>query len=952
MGPQHTEGERTPEETEALPGFRPRTVVGRFVILRALGEGGNGRVYSAYDNELERRVAIKILLSEGEAGDRSREHERLLWEAKALAKISHPNVVPLYEVGLHEGRVWVAMEHVDGASLRQWCVAPRPWAQVLSAIIALGEGLAAVHRAGLLHRDIKPDNAVVGSDGRVRLVDFGLARTVVSREPDPQVGWRTQSVATPATTLGWGGAGTVGYSPPEQLRGPDIGPAADQFALCVTAWELLYGVRPWPGRSADEFAAAMATLPPSAGSDGRSVPTVLRLILERGLALEPSSRFEGMAALLAELRLVQSRMRRRRLAGLGVVGLLVAGSAVGYVRLAEWQVRRECDAAGDQILGDWTPARRSSVHAALVGAGVPYATETAELALPRLDAFAESWSDAQSEVCRQAELHRSWDPEAVDRARWCLSESRRRFQVWVDLATAQPSLAVPVFSQAVRTLPVPSRCSNPERLQQVRRPPAELEEEVEVVQAALPRVAMLSAAGQDAQARTDAEDLVRDAQRIGWPPLVSQTSLALASTLEAFGANVEAERAAEDAYFGALRGPRGDGFDAAIALALITGPRLRRWDDANRWVRAADAAALDPDEPTAASRLATVRGHVADGRGEYLEAKEHYERALQMEVVADGPAHPMSATLLSNLANIHRQLGHLEDAVRLHRQALTVAEACYGPHHPDVAGVLLNLSNAFVYAGSYDEAKLAATRALEIQEAVYGRDSEPVRRVLINLAIAESRLGDVEQMVATFERIAELTEQRFGPDDMETADALGNLAVTLQTAGRAEETLPLLRRALDISERHLGGDHPDVALARFNLGVTLQQQGEHAKAIEEFAGALRSLETTFGVKSHQLVGPLAALAESSAELGDLSVALSYGERAMALAEQEGTLVDHRAFATFITAHALWHVSRPGSPGRARAVRLAREARNLFSRPGVQPGGREHVEAWIAERDAG
>ena len=283
--------------TSALgPGAR----VGRFRIVERLGEGGMGVVFSAYDPDLDRRVALKILRADVPAeGSASSGRQRLLREARALARLRHPNVIAVHEVGAAGDRVFLAMELADGGTIRQWLEhAPRSWDDVLARFCDAGRGLAAAHDAGFVHRDFKPDNVLLG-EGGVRVGDFGLVSAGLA---EPSDGGMDDDAAESDRPLTQEGAvmGTPGYMAPEQMRGEAAGPAADQFAFCVSLWEALYRVRPFPrGRAKLLDAIAQGPSPPPAPSE---VPADVRAVLTRGLAAEPSARWSSMQALLAELQ--------------------------------------------------------------------------------------------------------------------------------------------------------------------------------------------------------------------------------------------------------------------------------------------------------------------------------------------------------------------------------------------------------------------------------------------------------------------------------------------------------------------------------------------------------------------------------------------------------------------------------------------------------------------------
>lgn len=293
-----------PEGSDAEAARAPARL-GRFFVLRKLGEGGMGVVYVGYDEMLDRRVALKLLRRGSSAS------EWLLREAQALARLSHPNVVAVHEVGEHEGRIFLAMELVDGQSLREWLrQGERPVQELIPLFLQAGRGLAAAHEAGLVHRDFKPENVLCGKDGRVRVVDFGIAAlSDPEAEPapvsiPPQSGrslHRSPSALESPLTQTGALVGTPAYMAPEQLRGERATPASDQFAFCVSLYRAAYGTAPFPGEGVEELMQSVldgALRPPPEQKD---VPAWLPAILRRGLSADPAGRFPSMKALLAAI---------------------------------------------------------------------------------------------------------------------------------------------------------------------------------------------------------------------------------------------------------------------------------------------------------------------------------------------------------------------------------------------------------------------------------------------------------------------------------------------------------------------------------------------------------------------------------------------------------------------------------------------------------------------------
>jgi serine/threonine protein kinase len=306
--------------------------VGRYLVLSKLGAGGMGVVFAAYDPNLDRKIALKLLRA-GINVTTQEARSRLRREAQAIAQLSHPNVVAAYDVGTTDaGDLYVAMEFVEGDTLTTWLKKwPRTWRDILDVFQQAARGLYAAHGVNLLHRDFKPDNVLVGGDGRVRVSDFGLARSLLAG-PD-EAGSKSAQIATLSAELTATGTvlGTPRYMPPEQLVGPDIDARSDQFSFCVALYEALYGIHPLPGGTAVSMMeqGARAATPPA---DTR-VPAWVHKVVARGLERDRAKRFSSMAALLAELAPAPVRSRKALVAlALGAVVIGGAGIAAALSR--------------------------------------------------------------------------------------------------------------------------------------------------------------------------------------------------------------------------------------------------------------------------------------------------------------------------------------------------------------------------------------------------------------------------------------------------------------------------------------------------------------------------------------------------------------------------------------------------------------------------------------------
>lgn len=451
---------------EDAPALAPGTRVGRFSLHERVGEGGMGVVYSAYDSELDRRVALKFLRRGGEVG-RSEGQARLLQEAQSMARLGHPNVVGVFDVGSHQGSVYVAMEFVDGRTLGAWLQErPRAIAEILEMYLQAGAGLAAAHAVELVHRDFKPDNVLVRWDGRAGVTDFGLARRVA-----PAPGGHEPSAAAVVAPSGAAAqaepaadadrsarAGTPRYMAPEQLMGGRIDARTDQFGFCIALYEALVGALPFEGETVGERVAAMRAGRFEA-SGARMLPPRLAEALRRGLRADRAERFSSMDELCRAL--APPPPARRWLGVVVALGLVLAlALSVAAVVSAE-DPDEVCRAEGALAADDWSPRRAGALEGALRAAG---AGEAARAARDALDRYAARWSDAAVETCRASRVRQEQSLERFERRKACLDVRRRHLRALTTvLAGLQPGDASRIQA-AVAVLPPIEDCSQPRRL--------------------------------------------------------------------------------------------------------------------------------------------------------------------------------------------------------------------------------------------------------------------------------------------------------------------------------------------------------------------------------------------------------------------------------------------------------------------------------------------------------
>ncbi|HEU0035275.1 MAG TPA: serine/threonine-protein kinase, partial [Kofleriaceae bacterium] len=406
--------------------------LGRLVILDRLGAGAMGTVYAAYDPQLDRKVAVKVLHAAGADAN-----ARFLREARTLAKLAHPNIVTIYEAGEDAGAVHVVMELATGVPLRAWIAAAErkhDWRDVVRVMREVAAGLAAAHAAGIVHRDVKPENILIGDD-RARLVDFGLALDDAERAGDEPV------------------AGTPAYLAPEVLAGGAATAASDQFSFGVTLYEALYGKRPHAAATCAELADAARRAADAPAVDP-AVPGWVHAIAKRALAAAPDDRAPSMTAVGSELG--RDRRTKRRALAIAAAALVaggIGGALVMHGSAAPTPAPPSCDGSS-RTAEVWSRDRADHVRAALGDAG------WRDRAIGSLDELARAWTASYGKVCEATRIRGAQSDRLLELRMRCLDRALGRFDALAAALAASPldRAARAEASSAILQLPRPERC--------------------------------------------------------------------------------------------------------------------------------------------------------------------------------------------------------------------------------------------------------------------------------------------------------------------------------------------------------------------------------------------------------------------------------------------------------------------------------------------------------------
>jgi eukaryotic-like serine/threonine-protein kinase len=831
------DGEPPSEPTEPL---ERGDTLGRYVVLERLGVGGMGEVFAGYDPELDRKIAVKLLRTSA-SDSRGAGAERLIREAKAMAKLSHRNVITVHDVGTHAGRVFVAMEYVDGGTLADWMAeGPHSSSEVLERFRAAGAGLAAAHAEGLVHRDFKPANVLLGRDGRVRVADFGLARR--AREFEVPVLAAEDGVPgdTPASALTETGTilGTPAYMAPEQYERGPVDARADQFSFCVALYEALYGERPFAGDSlhALMFAVLQGRVrEPPAGS---SVPVGLRRVLIRGLAHDPDQRWPTMDALLVRLRRDPAVLRRRRLvvASLLGAGLVLAGIGFGQ-RLGSPDELAVCAGAEQALEGAFDSSDRAAIEARFAAHGAPDAA--AEL-VEHLDQWTRDWQSTWTDACRATRVRGDQSEDLLDRRMACLELQRSHFTAFVDtMAQADQTMASHAVELFGGLAPL-ARCSDRASLMRQVPLPSEPERVAAIQEAeiSLEKVRLFQIAGRPRDAAALLDEQHSLVELADWGPLTAVFLSARAWQAIHEDRPAEGKRLLKQAFATAIA-VGDDSLARAIARRVAAAGKEvpEQADESLEWLDLATALATREGSGDAVlAQLAMVRSQIFVTLGDYERAQDSAAEALERMTRAE-PDGMTVGSALYQLAVGELALGHPLEAGAYLDRAEQVWVREYGPEHLNIL----------------------SSRSLRGQIA--------------------RETGDLEAARAAFESVLAVKRRNYGPDARETLDTELELARTLAELGEFEQALALAHHALEQRRHKLAPQHSSIGAALLSLAAIERRAGQlehaHAHAIE----AEQILRAVYDPAHPKLAAMWQVRAEIQRDRGELDEARQLFDRA-------------------------------------------------------------------------
>lgn len=852
-GPRRAGGDTTLGATnDAQRSAVSPVMAGRYEVLDTLGRGGMGIVYLAHDPKLDRDVALKLCF---DASETTIVRQRR--EAKALASLDHPNVLEIYDIGEHEGLLYIAMEVVYGGTAKDRFGkgALRPWREVLDFYLGAAAGLAAAHRAEIIHRDFKPENVLVTRDGIAKVADFGLAiREGSSGSVEASA---DLSASGDRVTRAGAAVGTPAFMAPEQLLGLDLDARADQYSFCAALFEALFGKRPYVALSVRARIATLAIAKIAWPRDTRRVPKHILRALERGLSTDPRQRFESMPALVEALTAAPHRRWPLAVLSVGVAGALGAAAVLH-------DGPPQCDL--DENIG-WTAEARAKTEGPLAGVS----SLAARRIVQDLDFAASTWDSERDAYCGAQGA-----PVGSPATSTCLARLQKGFHARVALLQDGDPDVLLNGRTLIANLPTADSCRNPAD--------GELTEQQQEVLSLLEAATAHQDVGRILEADALAARAYGLAHQLGQPNLLARALVLRAEIVRERGNSELGLELREQAYFLAKAN---DLEMLAVNTSQQMAPthaELGHTEQALRWLDIVEAEAKAATRTSVPPHmLAVVKSRTYLHLERFEEAHREADAALADLPADDRSVRATRYAVISTLAAVMMFEGAPpEERALVTQERVDLALELYGPDHPDVAIAYEDMATILKATGKSREAIELLERARAIHIEAMGPNNLILIEIDNKLATNQKALGDLDGAEASFRRALQMQSSLRSSDSSSQINLESNLGSLLQERGKTQEALTHQERALALSEEAFGSGGLKTALVRLNLAdvlSNLENTGREATLLE---AASTVIEQKFP-RRHPVQGIVALnLAQAYVRAGRLDEAETARDNARAL----------------------------------------------------------------------
>jgi len=826
-------------KTAAMP-----TQIGPYQVLEKLGEGGMGSVFTAYHPDLDRKVAIKVLLPQiASAESGTIAHARLIREAQAMAQLDNPHVVAIHDVGSFQNQVYLVMDRVNGLTMSQWLqAAPRSWSEIVGVMVQAGKGLEAAHAAGLVHRDFKPANVLVGNDGRVRVADFGIARRsgtepaparAAARAPGDSVSDSSQSGSV-LTGIGRV-VGTPSYMAPEQFEGVTADARSDQFSFCVSLFEALYKHKPF---ASSKGLINRFSIKPAPTADSAE-PTFIRAAILRGLSVSSSDRFESMGALLAELSRQPLTWRAVAPWAALVATIVVMSGAVFW--LTRPAPVPGCSTAERGVGDVWGPPARAAVELGFQATSSLEAAAASSVVVSALDEYGQAWSLQKEQACSAA-VGAPIDAAALGELK-CLELQRMQYRALIEVLTHVTPEMLSQASSAVASLMPPKRCADPHAIAALPRTPNEpvLRERVQSVRLQIASAQALNVTGLPLRSLEMLRAIQPLAMQLKYLPIEAEVELAVAAS----HSQLDDGEAATEHFRRAARAAEITGQDAMAASAVASSAffvsYLGKNEEARLMIEHAEILSeRSGRDALVESELENTKALLAAFDGQMEKGLEHQQRAVRLRLEVFGPRHPRTMQFVRNLAQSYLDLCRPEEAIallegfnspiemrkypRVHLNGLVrLAEAQIAANHIEAAGATLVLAKPLIAPNDFGTECIW----LLMKSALALKNGDPkvaLESAYLALAAGES-LGH-DSPFSVFAKVA--------------------VGAALTDSGRANEAVQVIQEALPLHKKLMGDDQ---------IKPLYRELTKAFLAVERWKEAFATVEVTLALQKRSCASP-------------------------------------------------------------------------------------------------
>lgn len=920
--------------------------IGRYVILSVLGEGGMGIVYAAYDPELDRKVAVKLLhVEERDRGPHTEGVTRMQREAQALARLTHPNVLTIHDVGVHSGHVFLAMEFVEGGTLTDWLAREeRSPEAILNMFVTAGQGLVAAHDVGLVHRDFKPDNVLVGEDGRPRVADFGLAvgrgsSSTGSRDALEES--LNRSLEHKLTVTGRA-VGTPYYMAPEQFLDSQVDAAADQFAFCVALYDALYKQHPFGGDTVAELRmnllSGMLREPPTG-----IVSAPARRALLQGLQVDPSVRHPSLAALLEQLKPAR---KARKVPVVAISGVAAAALVGGYFLAAD--TPDPCPRANDRIEQVWGAKVQEKMHQQFSQSPLPYRERAWSSVAESLDRYTDTWLDAHTDVCEDTRVRGELSEAMLDQRMICLEERLDSLGTLVELMLEADDRTVEKSVIAAETLPRIERCHN---IAAMRAASLNLPEP-EVVALRKQLLHKLNAARalrqlghvKDARDRYEAmeEEIFATDDRV--------VHAVYRRHLASVRSHFNEDEKAEELLFAALADTSASGDAGEAARVAIGFMDLHSTYETNvklidQWHQVAKGFLVRHGQDVDLElKLIRRYGSALRRVGEGPRALEAHKLAVEMHERLVGPDHYNTLVSHYNLGAAHWQVGNFDDVEKQFNYVVSRWPERIGETHPTAISALSAGGVIAIRRGRYKQAVADLELVLERRIALYGADHRSIDDTREALGTAYLSARRYEDARREFDTVLENRKRYLGADNRYVGWALGNVSSVNRQLGNLEVARDAALQSREILRKVHKKDHPEVAKSYLMMARIEADSGDPAAAREALDTCINMLVKT-GYETHpDLAEAHLVLTNLALDDGEAHVAEKEFSKVLALDDGKEQRPDALGDFRGIEAKIAWLKGDKQEAGKRK-----REAISLYKQlDGLAKKDIDKLEKWFAD----